>query len=266
MSTVQNGGKSECERRLFHEGNVLLVRHLINTAALARCKGAVATCELFQQFRPGEKKPLKRLMIPRSRSHRAKAAVLMRCLGNKAGCLALLVGLVLFPSLGLAHRLDEYLQATLVTIEPGEVRLQINLTPGVEVADKVLALVDRNHDGVLSTNEAAAYCELLKRELTVYLDGRKISLELTASNFPALSELRTGWGFMQVEFSAPVGPLAPGPHQLEFKNRHLPRLSVYLFNAAQPNSSLVQITRQKRNKNQSLGEIEFTIQPPRKDT
>jgi hypothetical protein len=185
---------------------------------------------------------------------------------KKVRSLGLLLGLFLFPSLAQAHRLDEYLQATLVTIGPSEVRLQINLTPGVEVADKVLALVDRNHDGVLSTNEAAAYCESLKRELTVYLDGRNISLELTASNFPALTELWTGWGFMQVEFSAAVGPLAPGPHKFEVKNRHLPRLSVYLFNAAQPKSGLVQITKQKRNKNQSTGQIEFTVQPPPKET
>jgi hypothetical protein len=158
------------------------------------------------------------------------------------------------------------LQATLVTIDPGEIRLQINLTPGVEVADKVLALVDRDHDGVVSTNEAAAYCELMKSELSVYLDGRKITLKLTGSSFPALPELRTGWGFMQVEFSTPVGPLSPGPHKLEVKNRHLPRLSVYLFNAAQPSSSSVQVTRQKRNKNQSTGEIEFAIHLPPKET
>lgn len=177
----------------------------------------------------------------------------------------LLMGLFLLPFFARAHRLDEYLQATLVSIEPGEVRLQINLTPGVEVADKVLAGIDRDHDGVLSTNEAAAYCELLKRELSVYLDGREMTLKLTGSTFPGLPELRTGWGFMQVEFSAPVGLLAAGPHKLEFKNRHLPRLSVYLFNAAQPKSGLVEITRQKRNKTQSKGEIEFSIRSAPKE-
>jgi hypothetical protein len=36
---------------------------------------------------------------------------------------------------------------------------------------------------------------------------------------------------------------------------------VYLINAAQPRYAAVQITRQKRNENQSAGEIEFTIQP-----
>jgi len=42
-------------------------------------------------------------------------------------------------------------------------------------------------------------------------------------------------------------------------------MSVYLINAAQPRFATVQITRQKRNANQSAGEIEFTLSsvPPK---
>jgi hypothetical protein len=173
--------------------------------------------------------------------------------------LALLFGLVALPSTVLAHRLDEYLQATLVAIEPRGLRLQINLTPGVAVAQQVLAVIDRNRDGVISTNEAAAYCELLKRDLVVRLDQRKVELKLTASNFPAPAELRTGLGIIQMEFSTTAGPLTAGAHGLVLENRHLPTVSVYLFNAAQPKSGSIQITRQKRNENQSVGEIEFTF-------
>jgi hypothetical protein len=38
-------------------------------------------------------------------------------------------------------------------------------------------------------------------------------------------------------------------------------VSAYLINAAQPRFATVQITRQKRNDNQSAGEIEFTFHP-----
>ncbi len=169
----------------------------------------------------------------------------------------LLPGLVALPSAALAHRLDEYLQATLVSIEPGAIKLQINLTPGVDVAQHVLAVIDRDHDGAISTSEAAAYAESLKHDLTLRLDGRQVALKLTDSTFPAPSELWTGWGIIQLEFSAAIGPLASGEHRLSLNNRHLPRLSVYLFNAAQPKSASIQITGQKRNKDQSTGEIEF---------
>jgi hypothetical protein len=177
-------------------------------------------------------------------------------------CLRGLLLWLVLPSPALAHRLDEYLQATLVHIEPGEIRLQINLTPGVAVAEQVLALIDRDRDGKISTNEAAAYCELLKRDLRVRLDQNKVALKLTASSFSAPADLRTGWGIIQLEFSCSVGLLATGPHKLSLKNRHLPASSVYLFNAAQPASDSVRITSQKRNESQSTGEIEFTISRP----
>jgi len=177
----------------------------------------------------------------------------VRCLG------LLLLAWATFPSVGLAHRLDEYLQATLVSIEPDEVRLQINLTPGVAIAEQVLALIDLDRDGTISTNEAKAYCELVERDLVVRLDQRKVALKLAASNFPVPVELRTGWGIIQMEFSAQVGPLAAGAHRITISNRHLLSSSVYLLNAARPRSGSVHITQQTRNEAQSTGEIKFTI-------
>src|SRR4029453_14897085 len=95
------------------------------------------------------------------------------------GRLALLPVLLALPSAVFAHRDDQYLQATLVAIEPSGVRLQINLTPGVAVAEKVLPEIDRDRDGAISKNEAAAYADSLKRDLTLHIDGRKLDLKLT---------------------------------------------------------------------------------------
>jgi hypothetical protein len=176
--------------------------------------------------------------------------------------LPVLLALIAFPSAAFAHRLDEYLQATLVEIEPGGLRLQINLTPGVAVAEQVLAVIDHDQDGVISTNEATAYAELLKHDLIVRLDGRDVELRLAASKFPPPVELRTGWGIIQLEYAAVPGPLAAGAHSLTLEHRHLSSVSVYLINAAMPKSDAVQITRQTRNDNQSTGEIEFTFHSP----
>lgn len=171
--------------------------------------------------------------------------------------LLLLLALLAFPCAVFAHRDDQYLQATLVAIERSGVRLQINLTPGIAVAEQVIAQIDRDHDGAISENEAAAYAELLRRDLTLRIDGRKIELELTGSEFTEPEELRTGSGMIQIEFSATARPLAIGSHRLTLENRHLRTISVYLINAVRPTSDAVQITRQKRNDNQSAGEIEF---------
>jgi hypothetical protein len=178
----------------------------------------------------------------------------------------LLLMVLVWPSTVFAHRLDEYLQATLVIIEPQCVRLQINLTPGVSVAKQVLGVIDHDRDGAISTNEAAAYCESLKRDLTLRLDHGNLKLKLTESYFPGPAELRTGLGFIQMEFCALPGRLAPGPHSLAVENRHLPAVSSYLVNAAQPVTNSVQIAKQIRNKNQSTVEIQFVYQPPRKSS
>ena len=110
--------------------------------------------------------------------------------------------LLTLASPSAAHRLDEYLQAMLVVIEPSSIQLQINLTPGVEVADQVQARIDRDDDGVISKDEAGAYAELLKRDLSVRLDGHNVGLKLTGYEFPKPSELRSGLQIIQVEFTA----------------------------------------------------------------
>lgn len=171
------------------------------------------------------------------------------------GLLALLAG----SPAAFAHQLDEYVQATLVFIDPTELRLDVVLTPGVAVASQVLELMDRDHDGIISRSEAAAYAETLRHDLTVQLDQREIHLKFVASEFPALEELRTGWGIIRIQFSARTGPLGQGVHKVAVTNRHLPKTSAYLFNAAFPKSTDVHITRQSRNSTQSTGEIEFVV-------
>jgi hypothetical protein len=176
-------------------------------------------------------------------------------------CLPPLLVLLAVSSAVFAHRDDQYLQAMLVAIEPGAVRLQINLTPGLAVAERVIALIDRDRDGAISTDEAAAYAESLKRDLTLRIDRQKLALKLTTSEFVPPEELRTGSGIIQMEFSGIFGPLAAGPHKLTLENRHLTKMSVYLINAVQPRLATVQITSQRRNDNQSMGEIGFTFRP-----
>jgi hypothetical protein len=131
------------------------------------------------------------------------------------------------------------------------------------VEEQVFSVIDRDRDGIISTNESIAYANLLKHDLVVRLDGRDLELRPTAVNFPALEDFRSGWGIIQMEYLATPGVLAAGPHKLSFENRHLPAISVYLLNAAKPATASVQITGQKRNENQSTGEIAFDFHAPR---
>jgi len=173
--------------------------------------------------------------------------------------LSLLLVWSAWPHTALAHRLDEYLQATLVAVEPDGIRLRIDLTPGVTVAGDVLAVVDADGDGAISAAEGAAYAERLRRDLAVRLDGRDVPLALAASDFAGPADLRAGWGTIRLEFAAAPGPLSPGAHRLAIENHHLGGVSAYLVNAVKPKSSAIGITAQKRNDDQSAAEVDFAV-------
>ena len=54
---------------------------------------------------------------------------------------AFLAGILLaFSQSASAHRLDQYLQATRLSLEKNQVGVEIDLTPGVEVAQAIFAL------------------------------------------------------------------------------------------------------------------------------
>jgi hypothetical protein len=174
----------------------------------------------------------------------------------------IIVALAAISPAACGHVLDEYLQSTLVVIEQGDIRLKINLTPGIEIAEQVLSRIDMNSDGVISTEESAAYGEMLRQDITARLDGRDTQLKLTWSNIPELAELRTGHGIIQTEFSITPSSFSAGNHHLTVENRHFDSLGSYLFNAARPKSGSIRIVSQDRNKNQSRGDIEFAYSVP----
>jgi hypothetical protein len=172
------------------------------------------------------------------------------------------LALAALPFGALAHRLDEFLQATLVDIEPDGIKLMINLTPGIDVADVVLEQIDWNRDGQISESEAATYAELLRRDLALRLDAEDLELEAAGIVVPKPAELSTGEGIIQLTFAVAMS-LEAGRHVLDFENRHHPRIGVYLFNAALPKSPSIEIARQQRNDDQRVGEIRFSFTPAR---
>jgi len=162
------------------------------------------------------------------------------------------------PPVAQAHRLDELLQAALISLEPDAIGLELNLTPGVETAPALLSQLDLDHDGILSAAEASVYAHLVGSEISLNLDDRALSLKLVDSQFPTLAEISTGLGTIHLELSAAVAGIPAGSHELRFQNQHRPDLSIYLVNAVMPKTDAVQVTGQVRNDNQSQSRILFT--------
>ena len=158
-----------------------------------------------------------------------------------------------------AHRTDEYLQAARLAIDPGAVALELDLTPGIALAEGIIADIDRNRDGSLSPDEQRAYASLALSALTIEVDGRPVRAELDGISFPDAEAMNRGEGTIRLRSRAALPHLSTGPHQLLFRNRHHPDRSVYLANALVPRSSDVAVTAQRRDGDQTELIIDYVL-------
>jgi nickel/cobalt transporter (NicO) family protein len=170
---------------------------------------------------------------------------------------AVLAGLA-GPTLS-AHRQDEYLQASRVAVEPRRIELQIDLTPGIAIAPAIIGDLDRDGDGTLSRDEQRVYVERVFDAVELRVDGRTLHLESVAFTFPALDAFRTGNGTTRLRTAAVLPELAAGDHELVFRNRHRPDVSVYLANALIPDGDSIAITTQRRDATQRDLAIAFIV-------
>src|SRR5947209_15629002 len=104
-----------------------------------------------------------------------------------SAAIAILVSLAVH---GFAHRLDEYLQATMISVEKHRVQAFMRLVPGVAVLPAVLASIDTNADGVISETECRAYAERVLHDLSLSVDGNRLSPRLGSVTFPSLAEMK----------------------------------------------------------------------------
>jgi hypothetical protein len=175
---------------------------------------------------------------------------------------ALLGGLLLLlASEAWAHRLDEYLQATRVSVATNRIDLSLELTPGAAVADQFLAIIDKNGDGQISDEERAAYAQRVLKDLQVRLDEELLVLSPTNTSFPILPEIKTGVGVIHIKAAVTIEQLSAGKHTLSLTNVHLPAISVYLVNALAPKDPAIHITKQTRDELQKDYHLEFSVRP-----
>jgi hypothetical protein len=155
-----------------------------------------------------------------------------------------------------AHRLDEYLQATLISVEKNRIHAQIRLTPGVAVFPVVLASIDTDADGVVSETEQRAYAERVRRDLSLTIDGQWLRLRLVSIQFPPIQEMKDGRGEIEIEFDANLP--RSGPRRiLTFENHHLSGIAAYLVNCLVPGDPDIRVMAQKRNYQQSFYQLEY---------
>jgi hypothetical protein len=174
---------------------------------------------------------------------------------NKKLLAAAAIALLLGASLS-AHRLDEYLQATLISVEKNHIQASMRLIPGVAVFPSVIASIDSNGNGVISEAEQHAYAERVLGDVSLTVDGKAVTPTIVSVKFSAIEELKEGLGEIQIEFTADL-PAGGTQRRIVFENHHQSAISAYLVNCLVPRDPDIRIVAQNRNENQSFYELDY---------
>jgi len=160
-----------------------------------------------------------------------------------------------------AHVLDQYLEVAKIALAPDGPRVELRLVPGVQVADRIFALIDVDGDGQISSAEEQAYTQRVLQDIALEVDGQRVPLALAGIQFPSRREMSEGNGAIRLNLAAEAALDAAGNHQLSFRNDHLPELGVYLANALVPVTEAIKITGQQRDELQHGLQVDFRMLP-----
>ena len=156
-----------------------------------------------------------------------------------------------------AHRLDEYLQGAIVSVEKKRVERELTLTPGLAIFPALLPQIDADGDGILSAAEQRAYALRVVHDLSLTLDGHPLIPRLLMFQFPSIEEMKEGLGEIRLVFDAELPPGGVS-RRLVIENHHLSRMSVYQVNCPVPRDPQIRILGQERNYSQPSYELDFT--------
>jgi hypothetical protein len=165
--------------------------------------------------------------------------------------------LLLFGMPAFGHRLDEYLQGTIVSVGKNRIQLEMTLTLGVAVFPFLISSIDADGNGAISEKEQRDYARQVANDLSMAIDGHRLTPELVFMHFPSLDEMKNGRGEIRLDFSI---ELRRGGRNRIFtlENHHQSRISVYQVNVLVPRDPDIQIAAQDRNYVQSVYRLRYT--------
>jgi hypothetical protein len=158
-----------------------------------------------------------------------------------------------------AHRVDEFLQATRLSIDVARVDLEIDLTAGIALASTVFAGIDTDGDGVISGAEGDSYARKILRSVVLKVNGSPVAVTFVDGTFPEFREMSLGVGIIRLRATAEIPAAGAGRHQVYFLNTSQSESSVYLVNALVPANPHLQIANQRRDVAQHGLTLDYTV-------
>jgi len=173
--------------------------------------------------------------------------------------LCLLLCLLAFPAVALAHPLDMLLQITYITVAPTQLVVELDITPGVLVAPKILTQLDTNGDHQISDAEGQAYGAAVVHDLVLQVDGKPLSLAVTEVDMPPYLNIQSGYGEMRIFTAASLSAGMTDAHQIYYKNNYAPTNSAYQVNAFLDKGAAIKLGKQNRDSIQQSMTLDYVI-------
>ncbi|QEW23565.1 hypothetical protein LA6_005802 (plasmid) [Marinibacterium anthonyi] len=158
-----------------------------------------------------------------------------------------------------AHRLDGYLQASVLSLGPERLTISLALTPGHEEAELLIAAADLDHDGTLSDEELHHHAETVVQDLALEIDGAPVRLTLQDVSAPDIAALIDGTAPLILHLSAAM-PQSSGEHRLTYRNTYRSEHSTRLVNTEAPRGPF-EVIAQERDGTQSVYSLVFRRRP-----
>ena len=125
------------------------------------------------------------------------------------------------PGVAGAHPVHEVVQNAYVTLTPGAVVLQLELTAGPKVAGTIIRALDTNHDKRVSQAEARAYALRVLSSSTLQIERRPLDLRLIAVDVPPYAALLGA--HVTIRITARAARIdRSGTARLSYRNRYTP--------------------------------------------
>src|SRR4029453_7041590 len=103
---------------------------------------------------------------------------------------------------GAGQRLAEYLQGAGLAIGPDRVEIELDLTPGIALAEAIVRDIDRDRNGSLSPEGQPPHGSRVLSALDLEADGRPLAVQLRASDVPDVDAMRRGEGTIRLRTAA----------------------------------------------------------------
>lgn len=121
----------------------------------------------------------------------------------------------------LAHPIHEVVQNAYLTLSPGTIGLELDLTAGPQVAGKVIRSLDMNGDRWISPAEARAYADRVLSQSRLTIDRRPLAFHTLSVDVPSYAALLGAHGTIRI-VAAAARPDRPGAATLVYRNGYSP--------------------------------------------